>query len=215
MGAERQGERRARISNFKSGNGSLSGGGTGNQAGFQASQGTEEDKEIVKSVEEKDSKTGDPHNRGLLEVKNISDPVTGVVAISVPDKLENKRLSASQGRGKRKLEEGEPSKEEATPSKKRKSTTGMKAHDNKNDIEETGKEGSEMEKDESGGNDNSQPMVDKDDKDNDKKDMDSEREKNKEPKKEMTKDSLSKDKKSAEEGLFLDNLKKLTEGRLG
>lgn len=46
MGVERQGERRAGIPNFKSGNGgfpgegSLSEGGTGNQAGFQASQGT-------------------------------------------------------------------------------------------------------------------------------------------------------------------------------
>ncbi|XP_057813812.2 uncharacterized protein LOC131027733 [Cryptomeria japonica] len=190
MGAERQGERRARIPNFKSGNGgfpgegNLSGGGTSNQADLQASQ-------------------------GLLEVKNISDPVTGVVAIFVPDKLvdltENNKLSASPGKGKRKLEEGEPSKEEATSRKKSKSATGMKDHDENNDIEEIGKEGSEMEIDESEsedswkdedvgvedeegenesdndspihsaslGNDNSQPMVDLDDKDNEEKDLNS------------------------------------------
>ncbi|XP_059068435.1 uncharacterized protein LOC131858955 [Cryptomeria japonica] len=64
---------------------------------------------------------------------------------------ENKRLSASPGKAKRKLEEGEPNKKEATSSKKSKSATGMKAHDEKNDTEETGKEGSEMEMDESEG----------------------------------------------------------------
>ncbi|XP_059070320.1 uncharacterized protein LOC131859998 [Cryptomeria japonica] len=58
---------------------------------------------------------------------------------------ENKRLSVSPRKGKRKLEEGESSKGEATLSKKRKSATRMKAHDEKNDIEETSKEGSEME----------------------------------------------------------------------
>ncbi|XP_059073120.1 uncharacterized protein LOC131873953 [Cryptomeria japonica] len=145
---------------------------------------------------------------------------------------ENKRLSASLGRGKRKLEESEPSKKEATPSKKSKSATGMKSHDEKNDTEETGKEGSEMETDESKGeeswkdedvgaeeeegenesdndspilsaslgNNNSQPMSDKDDKDNEEKDMISKREKKKEPEKEMSKDSLSEDKESVGEG---------------
>lgn len=65
------------------------------------------------------------------------------------------------------------------------------------------------------GNDNSQPMVEKDDKVNEEKDMDYEREKNKETKKEMVKDSLSKDKENAGEGLFLDNLKNFTKARLG
>ncbi|XP_059073175.1 uncharacterized protein LOC131873994 [Cryptomeria japonica] len=108
----------------------------------------------------------------------------------------------------------------------------MKTQDDKNDTEETRKDGSEMEMDESGdeeswkdedvgaeedeaedvsdqdspihsarlGNDNSQPMVEKDDKVNEEKEMDSEREKNKEPEKEMTKDNLSKDKECATEG---------------
>ncbi|XP_059078090.1 uncharacterized protein LOC131876664 [Cryptomeria japonica] len=67
--------------------------------------------------------------------------------------LENKRLSTSPGKGKRMLEEGEPSKEEATSRKKSKSVIGMKAHEEKNDIEETGKEGSKMETDESEGED--------------------------------------------------------------
>ncbi|XP_059073641.1 uncharacterized protein LOC131874333 [Cryptomeria japonica] len=139
---------------------------------------------------------------------------------------ENKRLSASPRKGKRKLEKGGPSKEESIQSKKSKSTTRMKTQEDKNDIEETGKNGSEMETNESGGeeswkdedmgaeedeakdvssqdspihsaslgNDNSQPMVEKDDKVNKEKDMDSEREKDKEPEKETTKDSLSKDK---------------------
>lgn len=47
------------------------------------------------------------------------------------------------------MEEGEPNKEEATSRKKSKSATRMKAHDDKNDTEKTGKEGSEMEMDES------------------------------------------------------------------
>ncbi|XP_059068494.1 uncharacterized protein LOC131859000 [Cryptomeria japonica] len=68
--------------------------------------------------------------------------------------LENKRLSASPGKGKRMLEEGEPSKEEATSRKKRKSATRMKFHEDKNYTEEIGKEGSEMEIDESEGEDN-------------------------------------------------------------
>ncbi|XP_057816607.1 uncharacterized protein LOC131029935 [Cryptomeria japonica] len=67
--------------------------------------------------------------------------------------LENKRLSASPGKGKRMLEEGEPSKEEATSREKSKSAIGMKAHKDKNDIEETGKEGNEMETNESEGED--------------------------------------------------------------
>ncbi|XP_059067487.1 uncharacterized protein LOC131858305 [Cryptomeria japonica] len=151
------------------------------------------------------------------------------------------------GKGKRMLEEGEPSKEEATFRKKSKSAIGMKVHEDKNDTEEMGKEGSEMEMDESEGeeswkyeetgveheegenesdhdspihsaspgNDNSQPMVDLDDKDNEEKDLNSEMEKNKEPEKDMEKYILSEEKKSAGEGLFLDNLKKLTEARLG
>ncbi|XP_059066162.1 uncharacterized protein LOC131857518 [Cryptomeria japonica] len=83
----------------------LSTGGAGNHASPQASQDTKEDKTTVKSVEEKDSKTGDPHDRGkenkwsalfgvrplvksgLPEVKNISNPATEVFAISVLDKL--------------------------------------------------------------------------------------------------------------------------------
>lgn len=156
-------------------------------------------------------------------------------------------MSSSPGKGKRNLEEGEPSKKEATPRKKSKSTTGMKANDENNDTEKTRKEGSEMEIDESEGeerwkdedvgveeeegenesdndspihsdslgNDKSQPMVDKDDKDIEEKDMNSMREKNKELEKEMDKDSLSEDKESTGDGLFLDNLKKLTEARLG
>ncbi|XP_057861359.1 uncharacterized protein LOC131069814 [Cryptomeria japonica] len=68
--------------------------------------------------------------------------------------LENKRLSASPRKGKRKLEEGEPNKEEATSRKKSKSATGVKAHEEKNDTEETEKEGSEMETDELEGEDN-------------------------------------------------------------
>lgn len=48
--------------------------------------------------------------------------------------LENKRLSTSPGKGKRMLEEGEPSKEEATYRKKSKSAIGMKAHEDKNDT---------------------------------------------------------------------------------
>ncbi|XP_059067153.1 DNA polymerase II subunit B4-like [Cryptomeria japonica] len=67
--------------------------------------------------------------------------------------LENKSLSACPGKGKRKLEEGEPSKEEATSTKKSKSATGMKAHEEKNDIEETRKNGTEMDTDESEGED--------------------------------------------------------------
>ncbi|XP_059077863.1 uncharacterized protein LOC131876468 [Cryptomeria japonica] len=122
------------------------------------------------------------------------------------------------------MEEGRPSKEESIQSKKRKSATGMKTQDDKNDIEENRKDDSEMETNDSGGeeswkdedvgaeedeakdvcdqdspihsaslgNDNSQPMVDKDDKDNEEKDMNSERVKNKEPEKETAKDSLSK-----------------------
>lgn len=39
---------------------------------------------------------------------------------------ENKRLSTSLGKGKRKLEEGGPNKEESTQSKKSKSATRMK-----------------------------------------------------------------------------------------
>lgn len=65
------------------------------------------------------------------------------------------------------------------------------------------------------GNDNSQPMVDVDDKDNEEKDLNSERENNKEPEKDMSNDSVSEEKESVGEGLFLDNLKKLTEARLG
>ncbi|XP_057853020.2 uncharacterized protein LOC131063249 [Cryptomeria japonica] len=165
----------------------------------------------------------------------------------VKGKQENKRLSASLGKGKRKLEEGEPSKEELIQSKKSKSASGMKTQEDKNNTEDTEKDGSEMETDESGGeeswkdedvgaeedeaedvsdqdspihsaslgNVNNQPMVEKDDKVNEEKDMDSEMEKNKEPEKETAKDSLSKDKEGPGEGLFLDNLKNLTEARLG
>ncbi|XP_057870035.2 uncharacterized protein LOC131076738 [Cryptomeria japonica] len=64
---------------------------------------------------------------------------------------ENKKLSVSPGKGKRKLEEGESSKGEASLSKKNKSATGMKANVEKNDSEETSKEGSEMETDDSEG----------------------------------------------------------------
>ncbi|XP_059077887.1 uncharacterized protein LOC131876486 [Cryptomeria japonica] len=306
----------------------------------EASQGTEGDKAIVKSVEDKDSKNGDPHDRGkekkwsslfgvrpleksgLPEVKNIFDPMTGVVAISVPDKLvdltvsglamtlvgrfaesikeEEQRIEANaqksdsedqkggpvsqdkveessnddasassntkvnggdfneaqdynisdfeplllltngspkpsqcktpsnslemvalegnlrilstkegksnnggpnRGKGKRKVEEGGPSKEESTQSKKSISATGMKIQGDKNDSENTEKDSSEMETDKSGGeeswkdedvgeeegeaedvfdqdspthsaslgNDNSQPMEEKDDKINEEK----------------------------------------------
>ncbi|XP_059070583.1 uncharacterized protein LOC131034269 [Cryptomeria japonica] len=212
MGAER----RAGISNFKSGSGgfhgdgSLSVGGTSNQASFQASQGTKGDNETVKSVEDKDSKIEDPHDRG-------------VVAISIPDKLVDLTVSGLAmplvgrfaGKGKRKLEEGGPSKEESTQRKKSKSAIGMKTQEDKNDTEDTEKDGSKMEMDESGGeeiwkdedvgvdedeaedvsdqdspihssslgNVNSQPMVEKDDKANKEKEMDSEREMNKEPEK--------------------------------
>lgn len=122
----------------------------------------------------------------------------------------------------------------------------MKAHEDKNDTEEIGKEDNEMEIDESKGennwkdedmgveheegenefdndspihsaslgNDNNQPIVDVDDKDNEEKDLNSERENNKEPEKDMANDCLSEEKESAGEGLFLDNLKNLTEAIL-
>lgn len=75
------------------------------QAGGQTSQGSEEDKEKEKSGEEKDSIPRDPHDRGkwkkwsslfgvkplvkagLPEVTNISDPASGLVTISVPNKV--------------------------------------------------------------------------------------------------------------------------------
>ncbi|XP_057866686.1 uncharacterized protein LOC131074132 [Cryptomeria japonica] len=63
---------------------------------------------------------------------------------------ENKILSTSPGKGKRKLEEGGPNKEELTENKKSKIVTSMKIQENK-DIEETRKDGSEMDTDESGG----------------------------------------------------------------
>lgn len=68
--------------------------------------------------------------------------------------LENKRLSASPGKAKRKLEGGESSKEKATSSKKSKSASRMKTHEEKNDTEETGKDDSEMDTDDSDGEDN-------------------------------------------------------------
>ncbi|XP_059070388.1 uncharacterized protein LOC131860052 [Cryptomeria japonica] len=78
--AERQGEQRAGNSKFKPGNGGFLGDdnlsvvGAGNQTGFQASQGTEGDKETIKSVEEKDSKNGDPHDReSIKEVEQRID----------------------------------------------------------------------------------------------------------------------------------------------
>ncbi|XP_059067614.1 uncharacterized protein LOC131858399 [Cryptomeria japonica] len=143
---------------------------------------------------------------------------------------ENKRLSVSPRKGKRKVEEGGPSKEESTLSKKSKSTTGMKIQEDKNDSEDTKKDGSEMEIDESGGEeswkdedmgeeegeaedvfdqdsptysaslDNRQPIEEKDDKINEEKEMDIEKENNKEAKKEMVKENLSKDKECVEEG---------------
>ncbi|XP_059075315.1 replication protein A 70 kDa DNA-binding subunit C-like [Cryptomeria japonica] len=71
---------------------------------------------------------------------------------------ENKRLSVSLGKGKRKMEEGEPSKEESTQSKKGKKATGVKIQEDKDnqketeiDLEDIRKDGSEMETDESGG----------------------------------------------------------------
>ncbi|XP_059067438.1 DNA polymerase II subunit B4-like [Cryptomeria japonica] len=142
--------------------------------------------------------------------------------------LENKRLSTSPRIGKRKLEAGESNKEKASSSKKSKSAFGTKAHEEKKDTEETGKDGSEMDMDDSEGednwkdedvgaedeesenesdndspihsaspgNDNSEPMVDVEDKGNEEKDVNSKREKNKEPKKDTTKDNLSEDKES-------------------
>lgn len=137
------------------------------------------------------------------------------------------------------MEGGDLGKEKVSSSKKRKSAPGM-------EIEEIEKEGSEMETDDSDGDDkwkdeevgieeessdnesdnespmhsecpgkdNSHPMEDMDYKDNEEIDVNSERERNKEPEKNMTKDSLSEDKESADNGLFLDNLKELTEARL-
>lgn len=65
------------------------------------------------------------------------------------------------------------------------------------------------------GHDNSHPMEKKDDHINKEKEMDIEKEKNKEFEQEMDKENLSKDKEYAGEGLFLDNLKNLSEARLG
>lgn len=158
--------------------------------------------------------------------------------------LENKRLSASSG--KRKLEGGDSSKEKVYSSKKSKSASGIETHEEKIETKEMGKEGSEMDMDDSDGEDswkdeevgikeegddsesnnespihsdcpgkdNSHPMEDVEYKDNEDKDVNSEREENKDPKKDMTKDSLSKDKESVGKGLFLDNLRKLSEARL-
>ncbi|XP_057873927.2 uncharacterized protein LOC131079901 [Cryptomeria japonica] len=67
--------------------------------------------------------------------------------------LENKRLSASPGIGKRKLEGGESTKEKASSSKKSKSAFRTEAHEEKKDTEETGKDGSEMDTDDSEGED--------------------------------------------------------------
>lgn len=61
-------------------------------------------------------------------------------------------------KGKRKMEEGGPSKEEMTQSKKRKKDTGLKIQEDKDnqketeiDSEDIKKDGSEMETDESRG----------------------------------------------------------------
>ncbi|XP_059066359.1 uncharacterized protein LOC131857675 [Cryptomeria japonica] len=64
MGEERQGEWKARNSNFKHGDGNLSAVGAGNQTRPRESQVNEGDKVTVKSMEDKDSKNGDPHDRG-------------------------------------------------------------------------------------------------------------------------------------------------------
>ncbi|XP_059066305.1 nucleolin 2-like [Cryptomeria japonica] len=57
------------------------------------------------------------------------------------------------GKAKRKLEGGDSSMEKATSSKKSKSASRMETHEEKNDIEEIGKDGSEMDTDDSDGED--------------------------------------------------------------
>lgn len=163
-------------------------------------------------------------------------------------------MSVSPGKGKRKMEEGGPSKEDSTQSKKSKNATGLKIQEDKdiqremeNDSDDIEKDGSEMETDETSGEEswkeeevgeeeggaedvsaqdspthsvslgtiNSQPMEEKDNKINEEKEMDMEQEKNKEFEQEMDKENLSKDKEYAGEGLILDNLKNLSEARMG
>ncbi|XP_059073535.1 uncharacterized protein LOC131874263 [Cryptomeria japonica] len=67
---------------------------------------------------------------------------------------ENKRLSASLGKAKRNLEGGESSKEKATSSKKSNNAFGTETHEENNDTEEIGKDGSEMDMNDSDGEDN-------------------------------------------------------------
>ncbi|XP_059076926.1 uncharacterized protein LOC131876145 [Cryptomeria japonica] len=151
------------------------------------------------------------------------------------------------------MEEGRPSKEESIQNKKSKSATGLKIQEDKdtqmemeNVSKDIGKDNSEMETEESGGeeswkeedvgeeegeagdvsnqdsptcsvslvNVDSQPREKEDDKINEEKDMDFEQEKN-ELEQEKDKENPSKDKEFAREGLILDNLKNLSDIRMG
>lgn len=120
VSVERKG---AGIPNFKLGNSRIPGNSrfpgdcsfsrirTGDQAGGQAPQGLEEDKEKSKLREDKYSNPKDPHGRGkgkkwsslfgvkplvksgLPEVTNISDPASGQFAIFVLDKVVDMTIS--------------------------------------------------------------------------------------------------------------------------
>ncbi|XP_059065961.1 uncharacterized protein LOC131857422 [Cryptomeria japonica] len=137
------------------------------------------------------------------------------------------------------MEGGDSNKEKASSSKKRKSAPGMEIEEmdkEGNEMEMDDSDGEDGSKDEEVGNeeesgdnesdneipfhsdfpdkDNSYPMEDVEYKNNEEIDVNSKRERNKEPKKDMTKDILSEDKESVDKGLFLNNLKKITEDHI-
>ncbi|XP_059078190.1 uncharacterized protein LOC131876739 [Cryptomeria japonica] len=124
------------------------------------------------------------------------------------------------------MEEGGPSKEESTQSKRSKNATGLKIQEDKdnqketeNDSEDIRKDGSEMETDEFGGEESwkEEDVGEEEEGAEDVSDQDNptHSEKNKEFEHEMGKENLSKDKEEVGEGLILDNLKNLSKVRMG